>query len=150
MADEPQETQGAEQREEPDYKALYEQMKATSRKWEERAKANKSAADELGRVREAGKTAEEQLADLKRRLDEKERDEERRRSATKVARKKGVPAELLAGDTEEEMEAWADAMLAHFKPKAAPKVEAPGKFDREASGGTARDDFSKFMSDIFN
>ena len=121
---------------EPDYKALYEAEKAHSRKWEKQAKATRSAADELEKAREAGKTAEEQIADLTKRLDEMEKAEERARLAAEVAERKGVPAELIVGDDKESMEAFADKMLAHFKKKPAPKVDKPGAFDH----GDGKDD----------
>ncbi len=145
------EPHGEGEQQEPDYKALYEQAKANSRKWEKQAKANKTAADELAKAQEAGKTADEQIADLRKRLDEKEKAEERAKLAAKVAQKKGVPADLLVGDTEEELEEWADKMLAHFKKKPAARVEKPGAFDKGDSGtGSAKADFSKFMNDFFN
>lgn len=118
---------------EPDYRALYEQARARSREWERRAKANKSAADELARAQEAGKTAEERIAELTRRLDEKERAEERAKVAARVAAEKGVPADLLVGDTEAEMAEWADRMRAALSPAAAPEVERPGSFARDAA-----------------
>ena len=118
------------QGEEPDYKALYEAEKAHSRKWEKQAKANRTAADELAKAQEAGKTAEEQIADLKKRLDEKEKAEARAKLAAKVAEKKGVPADLIVGDDEDSMNEFADRMLKHFQKKPAPKVEKPGQFDR--------------------
>ena len=49
---------------EVDYKALYEAEKQHKREWERRAKANRAAADELARAQEAGKTAEERIAEL--------------------------------------------------------------------------------------
>ena len=128
---------GEPQGKEPDYKALYEAEKAHSRKWEKQAKANKQAADELEKAQEAGKTADERIAELTRRLDEKERAEARARLAAKVAEKKGVPAELLAGDDEDAMEAWADKMLRHFQKKPAAKVEKPGGFDRSGADDDA-------------
>ena len=82
------------QGEEPDYKALYEAEKAHSRKWEKQAKANNSAADELTKAQEAGKTAEEQIADLKRRLDEKDKAEKRAKLAAGVAERKGIPVDV--------------------------------------------------------
>ena len=100
------EPHGEEQ--EPDYKALYEAEKAHSRKWEKQAKANRTAADELAKAQEAGKTAEEQIADLKKRLDEKEKAEQRAKLAAKVAEKKGIPADLIVGDDEDSMNEWAD------------------------------------------
>lgn len=115
---------------EPDYKALYEQEKANSRKWEGRAKVNKTAADELAKAQEAGKTADEKIASLEKRLDEKEKAEKRMKLVAAVAEKKGVPADMLAGDTEEELEKWADKMLAYAKKSPAAKSDKPGKFDR--------------------
>ena len=78
-----------------DYKALYEKtkedldkQKSLSRGWERKAKANKDAAKQLEEAQEAGKSAEEQIADLKKRLDAKEKAEERAKLAAKVADKR--------------------------------------------------------------
>ncbi len=134
MAEETKLTEGAGaephgEEDDIDYKALYEQEKAHSRKWEKQAKANKSAAEELAKAQEAGKTAEEQIAQLTKRLDEKEKAEARSKIAAKVAQEKGVSADLLVGDDEESMSEYADRMLKFFKKQPAPKVEKPGKFD---------------------
>lgn len=114
---------------EPDYKALWEKEKANSRKWEKQAKSNKDAAERLAKVEEDGTSVEERISDLTKRLDEKERAEERTKIAAKVAKDKGVPADLLVGDDEESMSAYADRMLEHFSPDAAPPVDKPGSFD---------------------
>lgn len=119
---------------EPDYKALYEAAKANSRKWEKQAKANKSAATELDEANKAKQAADEKVAELTKRLDDKEKAEEHAKVAAKVAQEKGVPADLLVGDDEESMAAWADKMLAAFKTKPAPHVEKPGSFDKGGSG----------------
>lgn len=124
---------------EPDYKALYEAEKeakekaiAESRKWEGRSKANKAASAK------AEKTAEERIADLESKLSEKERAEELAKLKAKVAQKKGVDADLLVGETEEEMEAWADKLLKAFKTKPAATVDKPGTF---APGSAPKRDF---------
>lgn len=134
--------------EEPDYKALYEESKAQaeeakahSREWEKRAKDNKNAAKQLEEAQQAGKTAEERIADLTKRLDAKEKAEERAKVAAKVAEAKGVPADLLMGDDEEAMSAYADKLLKHFKKKPASSVEKPGSFPRGADGGSSKRDF---------
>ena len=135
---------------EVDYKALYEAEKAHKREWERRAKANRAAADELARAQEAGKTAEERIAELTRRLDEKERAEARARVAARVAAERGVPADLIVGDTEEEMGEWADRMRSAFAPRAAPKVERPGTFarsDGKPDDGGMRDVIRKLFPD---
>lgn len=134
MADEGKPTEGGGtephgEGQEPDYKALYEAEKAHSRKWEKLAKANKTDAEELAKAQEVGKSAEEQIADLKKRLDAKEKAEQHAKLAAKVAEKKGIPVDLIQGDDEESMEAFADKMLAHFKTKPAAKVDKPGAFD---------------------
>lgn len=114
------EPQGTE--EATDWEAKYKEAVEQSRKWEARAKANKAAAAK------ADKSAEEEIAELKARLDQKEKAEARAKLAAQVAQKKGVPADLLVGDTEKEMEAWADKMLAAFKPNPAAQVDKPGSF----------------------
>lgn len=124
---------------EPDYKALYEAENeakekaiAESRKWEGRSKAIKAASAK------AEKTAEERIADLESKLSEKERAEELAKLKAKVAQKKGVDADLLVGETEEEMEAWADKLLKAFKTKPAATVDKPGAF---APGSAPKGDF---------
>ena len=60
MAEETIENQGAEglqsaegRAETVDWEAKYKELQKESRKWESRAKANKSAADELSKAKEA-------------------------------------------------------------------------------------------------
>ena len=139
-ANEPTEVPGAEggdgANQEPpvDYKALYEAEKKHSREWEKKAKANRTAAAALEEANNANKTAEDQIADLKKRLDDKEKEEKRSKIAAKVAQEKGVPASLIVGDDEESMSKWADDMLAAFKKPPAPKVEKPGSFPKPSDG----------------
>lgn len=125
----------------PDYKALYEEAKRHARDWEKKAKANKGAATALDEANAAKQTAEQQIAELTRRLDEKESAEKRAKLAAKVAEEKGVPAELLVGEDEESMAAWADKLVNTFKKKPAASVEKPGSFDSGAGGdkGELRD-----------
>ena len=126
---------GANQEPPVDYKALYEAEKKHSREWEKKAKANRTAAAALEEANNANKTAEDQIADLKKRLDDKEKEEKRSKIAAKVAQEKGVPASLIVGDDEESMSKWADDMLAAFKKPPAPKVET----SRASSSVTTRD-----------
>lgn len=118
----------------PDYKALYEEAKRHARDWEKKAKANKGAATALDEANAAKQTAEQQIAELTRRLDEKESAEKRAKLAAKVAEEKGVPVELLVGEDEESMAAWADKLVNTFKKKPAASVEKPGSFDNGAGG----------------
>lgn len=43
-----------------------------------------------------------------------------------IASQRGVPAEVLRGDTVEELTAHADALAAYMKPPSAPFVESDG------------------------
>ncbi|WP_077597867.1 hypothetical protein [Olsenella urininfantis] len=124
---EPTEPQGNE----VDWQAKYEELKKESRKWEKRAEANKKVAEQ------AEKSAGERIAALEAKLEAADKAEAKRKLAAEVAQKKGVPADLLAGDTEEEMEAWADKLLAFNKKRPAAKVDNPGKF---STGGDGKDD----------
>jgi hypothetical protein len=90
--------------------------KAEARKWEERAKANKAAADERdalkAQIEKQGaeyKTLAEQMEEIKKQADERAAEAARYR----VAASKGVPADLLpeTGD-EETLAAFADKVLA--------------------------------------
>lgn len=108
-----------------------DEAKANSRKWEKLAKANKDAATQLDEAHEKAKTADERIADLTKRLDEKEAAEKRAKLVAKVSKEKGVPAEILAGfngNDEESLGAWADTITAAYKKPAAPSVPNPGTF----------------------
>lgn len=110
-------------REEPDYRALYEEqraeaerLKAESRKWERRSKENLDAAKQARSA--ARKSVEEEVADLRAQLRRMEEERAHAELVSGVASAKGVPAELLRGDDEEELNASADALLAFVRSQA--------------------------------
>lgn len=142
-----QDTQGQEnkdgQTQEPDYKALYEKAKANSRKWEKQAKANMAAASDLEGAETARKSAEERISALETLLKEKEQAEARAAIAAKVAKEKGIPADLLVGDDEESMAAYADKLLAFFKKAPAPTIDSPGSFERNEQSDNSLRDFTR-------
>ena len=87
--------------------------KAEARKWERRSKENADKAkayDEL----------QEQAASYKRQVDELNAKVERDAARAKVAKDTGVPAELVAGDDEESMRVFAEAVAKWGKPPAGP------------------------------
>lgn len=127
----------AEPNGEEDWKAKYEKAISYSRDWEKKAKANKEAAEKLAAMEQERQTDSEKIADLANRLDEKERAEKRAKLVAKVAAEKGVPADLIAGDDEESMAAWADRLKTAMTPPRLAKVRKPGTFDR---GGDGNDD----------
>lgn len=107
-----------------------------SRKWEQRAKENKSAAEKLAALEESQKTEAQKLAD-RAAAAEKERDEARLEALrVKVGAAKKLPADvvdLLKGDTEEELSAHADRLAEHFKQSVRPS----GSVDQGARGTAA-------------
>ncbi|UOQ56080.1 hypothetical protein MUN78_10225 [Leucobacter allii] len=110
---------------EVDYKAKYEEALAHSRTWEQRAKGNKAAADELEQLKEAQKTAEEkqaeQLAALQRENAAFKAEKQQAAWAKDVSTATGVPAAVLRGSTLEELQAHAELL----KPAYTKEPEAP-------------------------
>lgn len=94
--------------------------KAKAREWEKRAKENKDAALKLQELEDAKKTETEKLTD-KLTTAAQQRDQLASEAMKlRIALRKGVPADLidrLRGETEEEVEADADALLALVAPK---------------------------------
>lgn len=87
-------------------------LRAEAAKYRTEAKANAEAAKRLSEIEESQKTEAQRQAEQLQKL---QQENEALRLATvkaQVAAAKGVPAELLAGATEEELTASADALLA--------------------------------------
>lgn len=85
--------------------------KAEARKWETRAKENTAAAKRLAEIEEASKTEAERQADRLAQLQAENARLQAEALRSQVAASKGVPADLLAGSTEEELNAAADRLL---------------------------------------
>ena len=109
--------------------------KAEARKWESRAKENSSeakanaeAAKRLALLEEANKTEAEKNAERLAAAEKRAAELETKALRAEVANAKGVPAALLTGSTQEELEAAADALIA-FRGETAtgPYVPAEGK-----------------------
>ena len=147
-----EEPQGAE---EVDWEAKYKEAVAQSRKWEERAKANKQKADkwdayeqegmsEAERLAKRAESAEAELAQLKA-------DAQRRSDAKEVSKASGVPEQLLSFLPDRDaMEAFAKeyATETHV-PAGAP---APESRVNRGGGGTVStaDQFAEMASAFFN
>jgi hypothetical protein len=95
----------------------FDDLKEKAMKFDELQEANKS---ELEKAQAKVKALEEQIATAKR---EKEISDIR----TKVANEKGLPVELLNGDTEEACEAQADAILNFAQLNGYPSVKDGGE-----------------------
>lgn len=93
---------------EPDWKTKYEETIAESRKWEQRAKENKSAAEKLAELEEASKTAEqkqaERLAELESQVSEYKTRDQVNEWKTEIVKDSHIAASLLRGSTREELE----------------------------------------------
>lgn len=89
--------------------------KAKSREWEKRAKANADAATRLAQLEDQQKTEQQRLTERAEKAEREAQSREVSLTRYRVAVAKGVPAELvdrLRGDTEDEIAADADALLA--------------------------------------
>ncbi|BDZ40816.1 hypothetical protein GCM10025865_01150 [Paraoerskovia sediminicola] len=88
--------------------------KAEARKWETRAKENKTAAEKLAEIEEASKTEAQKNADAlaaaQARVKEFETREQIAAWKAEVSKETGVPATALAGSTLEELQAHAEVL----------------------------------------
>lgn len=112
-----------------DLAAEVEKWKALARKHEARAKDNSTAAQRLAEIEEAQKSEAQKLADRLAAAEAKAQAAELKALRADVAAAKGVPAGLLTGTTQEELEAAADALIA-FRgeaPKLPPAPPATGQ-----------------------
>ena len=134
-----------------DWEAKYREAIGHSREWEKKAKANRSAADELEKLKESQMSESEKTA---KRISELEAENAAMRTAqqrnewrSKVSAETGVPAALLHGDSLEDMQANAKAVLefAHPAPKL-PKVDDPAK---QPSGKTADQSAKDYVARLF-
>ena len=110
--------------------------KAEARKWESRSKENSTAAQRLAEIEEEKKTDEQRVTDRIAAAEKRANDLESRATRAEVAATKGVPAALLSGSTQEELEASADALIA-FKgtqPAAEPKADKKTYFVPDEGG----------------
>lgn len=110
--------QGAQEPEAPE-NTQETDWKAEARKWESRAKenlaaakANDAAARRLAEIEEAQKTEADKAAERLAAAEKRAAELELRSIRAEVAAAKGVPANLLSGSTQEELEAAADALIA--------------------------------------
>lgn len=135
-----------------DYKAKYEETLAHSREWEKRAKANKSAADELEQLKESRMTeqqkAEAKASRLQKELDQLKAEKQSNEWRSQVADESGLPASLIVGSTLEEMQAHAKAIgeyVASRTGRQLPQVPDPGRQPNRAPS-----DLEQFASSVFS
>lgn len=101
--------------------------KAEARKWEARAKENKSKADKLDEIEEASKTALEKATERAQKAESQvkayEQEAQRKQWLEEVSSETGLPVSVLRGSTREEIEAHAQILKPYFEKPSAPIVE---------------------------
>jgi len=140
---------------ETDWQAEAEKWKAQSREWEKRSKANKSAAEELEKLKAEQMTeqqraearAEKAEAELAKMVAKAEHDD----AAKRVAEKSGVPLSLLSYCADEEaMEAFAQEWTQHQQPAhAVPTAKGPRIVKGNDSPQTSADVFADAIEPLF-
>jgi len=122
---------------EPDPAAEAAKWKALARKHEEQSKANADKAKRFDALEEASKSELEKAVARAEAAEKAAAEAASKVLRADVAAAKGVPAALLSGTTQDELEAAADALLA-FKgvtPKA-PTADGQGKVGTSLEGTT--------------
>lgn len=107
--------------------------KAEARKWESRAKENlaqakthEDAARRLAEIEESQKTEAQRAQERLEAAEKRATELELKATRAEVAATKGVPANLLTGSTQEELEASAEALLA-FRGEQRQKLIVPNE-----------------------
>ena len=133
--------------EEPDYKALYEQLKADSRKWEQRAKDNKEKADKWDATTKGNESVEERIAALEAENEAMKAAEARRALVSQVAKDTGLSESIVGSLSGADLDTLTEQAkaVANLKPKGAPSVPEAGKFPR----GKADSDQKRFVRQLF-
>lgn len=96
--------------------------KAEARKWEERAKANKSAAERLAEIEEASKSEAQKLAERAEAAEKALADAQAESLRLSVIAKHSIPEdyqEFVSGSTEEELVAKAEKVMKLIEAQAA-------------------------------
>lgn len=102
-----------------DWEAEATKWKALARKHEKAAEENADAARRLAEIEQSGKSEQERLAEARQSAEERAASAEREAARLRVALRRGLneaQAKRLVGDTEEELEADAEELLATFTP----------------------------------
>ena len=144
------EQQAEPQAPDTDWEAKYKEAVAQSRKWEDRAKANKDKADKWDAYEQEGMSEAEKVAQRAERaeaeLAQLKADAKRRTDAHEVAAATGVPEPLLLHCADRaDMEAFAQEYGALERTPAAPPAPSSRVIRGDGSKQTARDKFASYF-----
>lgn len=131
--------------------------KAEARKWEERAKANKDAAEELVRLKESQMSEAERLqkraAEAEARLAEMTRAKEHAEAVASISAQSGVPADMLQFcSTAEDMASFAKLWAEHHAqaPAEPPRAGVKAPERRIIPNGTAKVENKDIFAALFD
>ena len=103
-------------------------------------------AARLAEIEEANKTEAEKAAEKLAAAEKRAAELEAKATRAEVAAAKGVPAALLTGSTQEELEASADALIEfRGEQKQAPSSSALNRVNGAKASGSTADQFAAFM-----
>ena len=105
----------------------YEDMKSKAEKYDEMVEANKSELQK----------AQEEAAKLKEKIATMEKTASVKALRDKIAQEKGVPADLLHGETEEACNAEADKLISYAQANGYPAVRDAGELNAVHKATTA-------------
>lgn len=113
----------------------------------------KEKAGKYDAAEEASKTelqkAQEKANKLQKQLDERNYKDKVRTMREKVAKEKGVPADLLMGETEDECKAYADKLIEYKTPSAYPNIRDDGEPRHRVGKKETRDQFAEWFNQTF-
>lgn len=136
-----------------DWQAKYEEMRQHSREWEQRAKANKAAADELQQIKAAQMSNEEKLTAraeaAEAKLAELEAAQAHAEAAQTIAAETGVPVELLTYCADADAMRGFASKYVDNKPPIAPSAAAARVIRGENEKRKSADVFADFMKQSF-
>ena len=161
MGTESQETNTQAQQTEPEASKTFTQAEVDlivkERLGRERAKYEgfeeyKEKAAQLDAIEEANKTelqkAQDKAAELEKKLSDLENANNLRAMREKVASEKGVPIDLLTGETEEACNTQADGILKFASAQGYPVIRDSGEPSKMTKSST-REQFKEFMESNF-
>ena len=110
----------------------------------------KKAADRLTQIEEANKSEAEKAAARAEAAEKRAAELEAKALRAEVAAAKGVPAALLTGSTQEELEAAADALIAFRgeQKSAGPSSSSLGRVNKTTVKGSTGDQFADFFNQL--
>ena len=120
--------------------ADYESLKEKAAKFDQIEEESKSELQK----------ATERADSLQKEIDQLKKANSVREVRTKVSAETGVPENLLTGETEEDCQAQAKAILSFAKPGAYPAVKDGGEARAAGAGTRTRDQFARWAKENMN